>query len=180
MINPIDDLTAAILEKFTGIPAVKNAMEYPETLSGISTPALLLEEASFELAEDDGTDRLPLLARYVVSVVVTRINSDAEKVARNLAIEVLRQIHVSQNFGIEGVGFPDIHQAEPDPFEMSNQSGKGQSFEVWTVEWTYKVFLGESIWAEEGDVPTSVYAGIAPKIGAAHKDDYVQISEKPL
>lgn len=176
MTNPIDDLTQAILTGLEAISDVVTAIEYLEDLTEIKTPAILLEEASFEMAEDDGTGRLPLQIKYIASVVISRINSTAEKQTRNLAIEVLKEVHSAQNRGIEGVELPDIQQAEPDPFEMSNQSGKGQGFEVWTVEWTHDVFIGASVWDETGVLPDKVFVSHSPKIGTEHKDDYVQVT----
>jgi len=47
---------------------------------------------------------------------------------------------------------------------------------LWAVHWKQPVRIGTDMWAEEGTVPDKVYAGHEPKTGAAHKDDYVQVT----
>jgi len=169
--NLIDDLTEAILESFRGISGVQTSEIHPDDLTGLVFPAVLLKENFIELAPSDGTDRLALELNYLAEVVVRRTKSTAEKDARNLAISLLHNINQAGSRGLSGVENPEILQAEPDPFKEQGRGKKDQGYVVWSVEWKHIVYLGESIWDEDGKV-TEILVGTSPKVGPDHIEDY--------
>ncbi len=68
------------------------------------------------------------------------------------------------------------HPAKPPRAQtmMSTALGKTGAT-IWAVEWTQKLRLGEDAYLIDGLVPTDLYIGFAPKIGADHVDDYLHV-----
>ena len=176
----LDQLHHAIAEKLrTQFPVFKLVQFYrdEEERKGPSTqelPALLLELASFDvdIDGDAGTEQLPLIARFEARIIDTFNQRRAKINVRKLAAAVALYIFQNKHFtglGPYGVGVSALGDISEDAFfpELDR-------YEVWRVDFSTQIVVGENVWAESGETPTPVF-GYAPEIGAAHEDQYQEL-----
>ena len=137
----------------------------------LKTPALLIELSAIDPGEDDGTDRQALRLSFTAHCVLSFRTADMQLELREFAADVLG--HVRHNrWGLCG--------AVQEPTALSAQPGEFRpgltGFDSWQASWEQQVYVGPDAWAG-GIAPTEVWFGIAPKIGAAHVDDYMLMAE---
>jgi hypothetical protein len=71
----------------------------------------------------------------------------------------------SGTFGARDVTSRNLHDGSIDM----------QGVALWAVTWKQTIRLGDSVWDEQGFLPTQVYLGQAPQIGDGHEADYEPI-----
>jgi hypothetical protein len=171
----IEDLERHYLDRVATIAAYDPfpALGGPEP-QPLTTPALLLELVSIDPGDDDGTDRLPLRLSFAAHCVLSLRTRDVQIELREFAADVLARVRDNRWGYPAAVRAPEALAAQPGEFQPE-QAG----FDSWLVTWEQVVHVGLDSWAG-GIAPTEVWLGIAPKIGAAHVDDYFRINEAPV
>lgn len=141
-------------------------------------PALLLELTNFEIDDqgDMGTEQLPLIARFEARIIDTfnqrRAKINVRKLAAGVALYIFQNKHFTQ-LGKYGVGLSTVEDISEDAFfpELDR-------FEVWRVDFSTQIVVGENVWAESGVTPTPVFS-YSPEIGSDHEDKYQELPETP-
>ncbi|WP_180183692.1 hypothetical protein [Acinetobacter sp. YH01020] len=139
-------------------------------------PALLLELTNFEIDDqgDMGTEQLPLIARFEARIIDTfnqrRAKINVRKLAAGVALYIFQNKHFTQ-LGKYGVGLSTVEDISEDAFfpELDR-------FEVWRVDFSTQIVVGENIWKQEGITPIPVYSYV-PRVGIPHKDEYKPLSK---
>ena len=137
-------------------------------------PALFLELANIEIDEDGdkGTGQLPLLARFEARIIDSFAQKKAKIQVRKLATGLAYYIFKHKFFtGIKGkgVGASAVNAITEDAFYPELDR-----FEVWRVDFTTSIVVGENIWADDDKTPTLVYSA-SPDIGLGHEDKYQEV-----
>ena len=164
----------AILDHLKGaFPTVPTVEEYPRLRRKIMAPAILVELGDLTPIEDPGTEQLAAAARFEARVIFdqapTAAGANPNLQALALAAAVALSIFQQGRFG-QGAGSAKEFRVEPDNFKPELAG-----YCVWLVEWTHEVRLGASVWDGTAVVPTQIYAGTSPLIGAGHDPDYVEV-----
>jgi len=134
------------------------------------TPALLLELESIDPEPEDGTGRQSLRLTFVAHCVLSFRTLAVQMELRVFAADVMNHIRYNR-WGYPGaVADPEAIAAQPGEFKPGLAG-----FDSFLVRWEQVVQVGEDQWNASGILPTIVYLGYAPDIGAAHIDDYQQI-----
>lgn len=150
------------------MPMLKQVSDYaPELLTGhasITTPSILIEAVSIKPGKTVSGGRLALVVEFAAHCILSLKTDRIQLEVRNLAARTLQIIHKNR-WGLDNAQLPDQLSAYPGMF--SEKLG----FESWVVSWEQEFHLGE---VDLGDdwLPSEVYIGEAPNIGADHKDDY--------
>lgn len=138
-------------------------------------PALLLELSEFEvdLVNDWGAEQLPLIARFEARVVDSFEKPQSKINIRTLATQLAYFIYKNKRFhhynGSQAVGSSSVDEITEDYFYPHLKS-----FEVWRVDFSIPVGIGENIWKDEGKTPTAVFSYV-PKVGIGHEQDYQEL-----
>lgn len=114
----------------------------------IDTPAVLLELEVIEedVAEDDGTDRVPLRCTWTLHCILSTRTPNVHREIRSMAAHVLGLIR-RQRWG--GLPVRPPEQIEGGPGGISEGP---HGFEAWYVTWEQMLYLGDDIW--DGEAPT--------------------------
>jgi len=134
---------------------------------GVRLAVLALENPSPTSSGE--TDWMVRSAAFVVTKNMPGLKKDAA--ALNI-VQALVTLITDNRFGLafaKGASPPKAQTM------MSTDLGKSGAT-IWVVEWTQSLRLGVDELAVNGVVPTNLYLGFAPEIGAAHEDDYIQIT----
>lgn len=135
-------------------------------------PALLLELSEFGVDTDNdwGAEQLPLIARFEARVLDTFEKPQAKINIRTLATQLAYFIFKNKRFhqyaGAKAVGPACVDEITRDYFYPHLES-----FEVWRVDFSMQIGIGENIWKEIGQIPTPVYS-YTPDVGVGHEQDY--------
>jgi len=143
-------------------------------------PACLLELDVLEPQpdEDPQTEQLPVLAQFEARLVVGFRTPDAKMAIRLLAAQFatwLRRRRWNHPRAITPklpTGAAQVTACMADHFSPSLDQ-----FEVWRVEWSQFLTLGATVWTNEGTIPTELWLGWAPAVGAEHEADYVKAQQ---
>lgn len=148
-----------------------------DALTTEQLPACLLELSEMvpTLEDDPGTEQLTVSARFTARLVVGFRTPRAKLEIRRLAAAVakfLRQKRWALKIEDDQVeripsGPAQVVAIMPDEF-----SPELDRFEVWAVEWTQSLDIGESVWLDEGITPETPLYSWAPKIGFGHEHYY--------
>jgi hypothetical protein len=157
------------IEAYDPCPAADDQERQP-----LTTPAILLELESIDPGDEDGTERHALRLTWAAHCVLSFRTAQVQLELREFVADLLW--HVTYNrWGLSG--------AVREPQALSSQPGEFvpgiAGYDTWIVRWEQIVFVGPDVWAG-GIAPTEIWFGIAPKIGAAHVDDYWLIDAEDL
>ncbi|WOH61907.1 hypothetical protein [Bradyrhizobium sp. BWC-3-1] len=154
-------------------PDLQTVEFYREDRDAVPTPACLLDMPEFEDAPDvdPGTDQLAVRCRFEADLILGFRTPQAKLSARVLAAALAQFIHKDLRRIVTRMGPPEAIHAYRSDFKPELDK-----YEVWCVEWRQVVHLGESVWTNDGVIPTTVWTGISPDIGTGHEDDYTQVS----
>ena len=165
-----DAIVAATTAQFPDLATVEF---YREDRKGLPMPACLLELTDMEAAPDfdPGTDQLAVLATFEAQLVIgfRQPGKSAKREIRKLAGAFAAWVRL-QRWGCP-VGPAQVVGAFPDDFEPELDQ-----FECWRVEWQQIIHLGETVWTNDGTTPTAVFVSQVPLVGAAHADEYDQVT----
>lgn len=170
----LDDMQAAITEAVKAqFPAFKTVeFDRDDEDENFPAPACLMEfiEAEPAPTNDGGSGQWPAHARFDARILLP---------ARKTAKAEVKKAAVAFATWINLKRFPGIYAdpcqvitCEPDEF-----SPQVERFRVWRVEWVMPVFFGNSVWNGDGTpLPTKVFVGLAPNVGAEFIDDYIEVT----
>ncbi len=155
------------------IPVLSTVEAYnPGYRDAIKTPAVLLEIVDMEPGRKTGDGRLPVTAMFVAHCCLSVKTERVELEVRNFAAKLMQVIDRNR-WGLgDAVEQPVDLGACPGLFKPDDKG-----FESWVVVWKQTVHLGD-VWQDADFLPTDVYIGEAPNIGAAHKDDYEKVTDE--
>lgn len=160
-----EGIVAAIRSQF---PDLKTVEAYRLDRKSIPTPACLVELTDMEVdAEvDPGTEQLAVMARFEARFLIS-----FRQGAKNPKLEVRKLAAAFAAFArLKRWGCPigpaEVISCAPDDFDPELDQ-----YECWRVEWQQIIHLGDTIWKDDGIVPTPFFAW-SPEIGADHADKY--------
>lgn len=97
------------------MPDLERIHAYPKIGKSIETPFIALELAELEPGQDDGTGRVPLIARMQARVIVDPLVADADLQVRELSARVLQAVH-GATWELPVTPGKQIGSAGEDPF----------------------------------------------------------------
>ena len=156
--NQLESLFAAILDGIASIPGVQRCVPFPRRMDTVTLPAVFLDLAELEPDVDPGTGELALVTHWEARVIVAESQPDAQAMLRGLALALMHWLFAN-DFSLINVGKAKLKQAGPDHF-----APEMQGHDVWLVEWSQKIRVGDSVWDGAGVVPTQVFLGIGDDI----------------
>jgi hypothetical protein len=148
--------------------------ETGQTRKAILAPAILLglEQIDHEEADSDGTDRIPTRLYLIADCLLPASIDAAANQVREFGDAVAAHIWRNRWGLAPDVGWPEALSSQPAQLDPD-----GGGYIVWRVMWEQLAHMGESYWAG-GITPSEVYLGIAPRIGAAHIEDYWRVDQQ--
>ena len=180
----IDDLQDAIVLQLAEQYPDLSVDAYPDDRKALALPACLVELTDLEGVDSDDpmTGQVSALARFDIYVVLGFKTADVKREVRRLSAAIAAFVH-KRRWGLP-VGPTEFVSAGPDEFDVvSDVVGvRGQrpdQWEVWRIEIQLLVHFGQTVWTNEGVIPTEVLASYVPIIGIPHEDDYFPIAEAP-
>lgn len=161
-------ITAAIQAQFPGLATVEF---YREDRTDVTAPACLLDVPEWEgdASVDPGTGQLAVMMRFEAEFIMGFRTPDVKLAVRELAAAFSVFLHQRRWPGGKTGPAEQIHAYKSDFKPQLDQ------YEVWCVEWHQVVHLGDSVWTNEGIVPTTVFLGQAPEIGTGNEAEYDQV-----
>lgn len=137
-------------------------------------PALLLELTNFDIDVDSdaGTEQMPLTAKFEARIIDTfnqrRAKINVRKLAAAVALYIFKNKHFT-GLGKFGVGVSTVDDITEDAFfpELDR-------LEVWRVDFSTQIVVGENVWIESGETPIPVLS-YAPEIGLGHEEQYQEL-----
>ena len=166
-----DDLTLLHEAMTLGIkakmPMLKDVRAYdPTARDTVITPAVLIEAVEMKPGGRVSGGRLPVTVEFVAHCCLSIKTPQVELEIRNFAIAVLRLINGNKWGLSEAVERPEQLHAFPGMFKPDDKG-----FESWAVSWEQTIHVGE-VWQDADFLPTEVYVGEAPNVGADNKQHY--------
>lgn len=147
-----DAIESGIKTAFPALQTVQFYREETDRVEPVATPACLLSIDEFNPTpdKDPGTGQLATEARFSARLILGFRTERAKIEARKLACAIAAYLHLRRWPGVV-TGPGDVSAIMPDEFDPALDQ-----FEVWRVEWSHAVHLGESVWKGEGVTPTVV------------------------
>lgn len=144
----------------------------PPTINEL--PALFLEmDFEINLDGDSGSEQLPLIARIEARVIDSFERQNSKINIRSLATQVAYYIFKNKRFHAYN-GSIAIGSASLDALAQDHFYPNLKSFEVWRVDFSIPILVGENIWKQTGETPTPVYS-YTPDVGIGHEQDYQEV-----
>ncbi|WP_321846719.1 hypothetical protein [Burkholderia cepacia] len=152
------------------LPDLERIHAYPKIGKSIETPFVAIELAELEPGHDDGTGRVPLIARMQARVIVDPLVEDAEVQVRELSARVLQTVH-GATWGLPMTPGKQVGSAGEDPFRPELDT-----YLVWLVEWVHEFDLGDAY--EPPTKGRAVLWGVDPETGPGREDHYWNPAEQ--
>lgn len=138
----------------------------------------LMELSEFEPSDllDPGTEQQAMLAKFSAEFVVKTLPDDARLSVRVLAASFAAWLRKTLRFDPSNVlqGPAMVTGAYKDDF-----SPELDQFEVWRVDWSQAVWLGEGVWRNDGTRPSQVLFSFEPLIGPPFEPLYEDATGAP-
>jgi len=173
-----------IKERFPSLVNVEFFPDEPEANTRMPVPACLLDvsEMEVDLDEDPGTGQTPTRLSFSAFLVISGLQDGNTKLQIRLMAAALvswlkmRHWRDPRDPGTEEE--PNHLPSDPampvgayrDDFDP-----RLDRYEVWRVDWEQVIYLGKSDF-DSSFLPSRVWLGLAPDIGAEHREDYVEIT----
>ncbi|EQB8931487.1 hypothetical protein ACYVMD_004562 [Vibrio parahaemolyticus] len=170
-----DDLTAVHNAQVT---AIKDAMTMVKTVETydptknqqVITPAVMLEAVEMKPGRTVTGGRMAVKVEFAAHCYLSAKTDNVQLEVRNMAARLL-QIVNRNRWGLENAEQPENLAAFPGQFS------KEKGFDSWIVQWEQDFHFGP-LWEDPDYLPTELWLGEAPDIGAAHKDDYEKLTNE--
>ncbi|RQT06949.1 hypothetical protein [Burkholderia contaminans] len=156
-----DGIEAGLRER---LPDLERIHAYPKIGKAIDTPFVAIELSELEPGHDDGTGRVPLVARMQARVIVDPLVEDADVQVRELSARVLQKVH-GATWGLPVTPGKQVESAGEDQFRPELDT-----YLVWLVEWVHEFDLGDAY--ESPTKGRAVLWGVDPDTGPGHEDRY--------
>lgn len=168
-------ITANIKQHFTSLKTVAAYLEEIDRkpLSSNKMPACVFELSELEPSpsDDPGTDQLALNARFEARLIIGFRTPKAKVEIRKLAAAFAHFLRLRQWVGQDGAKIPggpaQVVSVLPDEF-----SPDLDRYEVWRVEWIQRIYIGDSVWNDDGFTPNTPLYSWSPKIGDGYAHEY--------
>ncbi|EMO5715829.1 hypothetical protein RVW00_000764 [Enterobacter bugandensis] len=183
-VNYLDEYQDAVLAELKTIPWAMTVGMYPELPDNFITPAVFLDVSRWDRSEVmiGGNVTVDLSCMlYVVRAYQTDEETipDEGSAAENRTETRVRNAALKMSDWVHGRQFGST--TAPALFESADpmvwQDGDNcKNHAIWGVAYSQLLAVGEDFF-EEPDAPLlkSFWLGIFPEVGAAHKDDYIQL-----
>ncbi len=180
----LEAIVADIKARFPSMVNVQFFADEPEERVELTVPAILLEVSEMEVDTDSdpGTEQLAVNLSFSAFVVISGLQDGNTKLQiRQLAaalVSWLRMRHWRDpsNPGTdEEPNYLQSDPAMPVGAYRDDFSPELDRYEVWRVDWEQRVYLGHSVF-DTTFLPSKVWLGLDPDIGAEHREDYVQVA----
>lgn len=173
-------IEADIKAKFPALVTVEFDREDRKTLP---KPACLLTLVEFEASPDNDpmTEQLCVLASFEAELVIGFNGLNAKKNIRKLAANMAAWLH-NRRWNMPGyTGEPGragsklptgpcmVGGAYPDEFQPELDQ-----FEIWRVEWSQLIHLGDTVWTNEGVTPTDVF--VRGSVNGVPDGEFVEVT----
>ncbi|MCP3940518.1 MAG: hypothetical protein GY710_03435 [Desulfobacteraceae bacterium] len=147
----LDVVHSAIIQGIkTKFKDIQTVSDYQDDCKRIKTPACLVELTECIASDSDpGTDQLSLITRWEANIIMGFRTESAKRAIRKLVTSMAAFIKL-QNWGLP-ISCAEITGCFPDAFNPELDH-----YEVWRVEWSHTILFGQSIWTNDGAVPTEV------------------------
>lgn len=165
-----DGIVAAIRAQF---PTLKTVEAYRLDRKNLPVPACLVEITEMDAAPevDPGTEQLAVNVRFEARLVI-----GFRQGGKNPKLEVRKLAASFAAFArLNRWGCP-IGPAEVIGCYQDDFDPELDQFECWRVEWQQVIHLGDTVWTDDGVLPTEVLIGYSPEIGAGNEDDYTSLT----
>lgn len=171
----LDALHAAIVADIQAqFPDLQTVEFYREERDGAALPACFLELVEFENAGEDAdpqTGQLAVVARFEAEIIMGFRVPNVKLEMRKLAAAFAAWLRLRRWSGVV-TGAANVVGCYRDEFNP-----RQDQYEVWRVEWNQVLHIGQTVWTNEGTVPTTVMASWFPDVGTANADDYRDVAE---
>lgn len=158
-------IVAAIKAQF---PDLKTVEAYRLDRKNLPVPACLVECTELDAAPevDPGTEQLAVNARFEARFVI-----GFRQGGKNPKLEVRKLAAAFAAFALRKrwgcpIGPAEVIGAYQDDFDPELDQ-----YECWRVEWQQVIHLGDTVWKDDGEVPTPFFSW-SPQIGEAHAPAY--------
>lgn len=149
---------------------------YPNIEKSLKVPAIIIELAEIENANDFGDDTTTINAIFEARVVLSPTQNNAHLMLRELVLKVIKTLRF-QTWGLVGVDCCQFINATNDVFYPDGSKVELEGYLCWNVRWTQQVKFGEPQQWWEGYYPLDVYLGIDPETGLGNEDKYWKVGE---
>ena len=156
-----DGIEAGLRER---LPDLERIHAYPKIGKAIDTPFVAIELSELEPGHDDGTGRVPLVARMQARVIVDPLVEDADVQVRELSARVLQKVY-GATWGLPVTPGKQVGAAGEERFRPELDT-----YLVWLVEWVHEFDLGDAY--EPPTKGRAVLWGVDPETGPGHEDRY--------
>lgn len=135
-------------------------------------PAIILDLCEFDpdMEKDPGTEQLYVNARFEAEIIFGFRTPQVKRQIRKFAAAFAAWLRLRRWNGVR-TGPAYVLGVQRSDFDPALDQ-----YEVWSVEWSQPVHLGDTVWTNDGTLPTVVMAGWSPKIGEGHEQDYDQVA----
>lgn len=169
----LSTLHQAILNAIAAqFPSVNTVEDYRDDRRSLPLPAILVELSDLEAdpESDPGTEQLAVTARFEARVIIGFRTANAEREIRKLAGSLAAFVH-QQRWGqpVEGA---QVLTVTPDTFDPDLDQ-----YVVWRVEWQQVIYLGQSVWTNDGEIPETVLFSYEPETGVPNEDKYIVLDQ---
>lgn len=165
----LDGVTA-----FVGtVPSVRTAIRFTPLLDEQESPIALVQPVDLTRVREagsEGFDSLPMDAEIEVIVLVKAVEREGYVTALEVAYDIAQHIHLS-SMGM-AVGFAEVESMSVAPLESIGERWDGARL---VFHQPVRLVNAQAPVEPEENVDT-IYLGLDPKIGAAHVDDYQEIT----
>lgn len=166
-----DAIVADIRAQFPGLQTVE--FYRTDERKGMLLPAVILNLAEFENEPDvdPGTEQLAVTARFEAEIIMGFRVPNVKREIRKFAAAFAAWMRL-RRFTRENVhtGPAQVIGCYPDDFDPELDQ-----YEVWRMEWSQVLHLGNTVWTNDGAVPTQVFTSWVPDIGNGHEADYDRV-----
>lgn len=144
-----------------------------EDRHGVIAPAIILDLPEFEGAPDvdPGTEQLAVTARFEAEIVMGFRTPNVKRAIRKFSAAFAAWMRL-RRFTRANVhtGPAQVIGCYRDEFNPELDK-----YEVWRVEWTMVLHFGDSVWKNDGSVPTQVFSSFMPDVGNGNTDSYTPL-----
>lgn len=138
---------------------------------GQPTACCMLELTELDPVDaDPGTEQVDVIARFEAQFVIGFRTPSAKVAIRALAGSYAAYLRKRSRWPDVVNGHMQNIRCFKDDF-----SPELDQYEIWTVEWTQVLRLGEGVWKETGITPGMPLFSYAPLIGNGNADEYVPL-----
>ncbi|KVE36757.1 hypothetical protein, partial [Burkholderia sp. TSV86] len=168
-----DAIVAEIKARFPDLQTVEfyRTEERRGGPDGLPLPAVLLDLSEFDPTPeiDPGTEQLAVNARFEAEIIFGFRKPTIKREIRKFAAAFGAWLRLRRWTGVR------TGPAYVTSICRSDFNPELDQYEVWCVEWSQEIHLGNTVWTNDGSVPTQVFASVAPDIGKDHEPDYIEV-----